>query len=83
LALQLLELFFKAPSESRSSYGSSKVIEGVLQNVIIIIQKKPNICRFLKHFKDELIQSLFFYNAKEKIEQVAITPEMLLNPAQP
>lgn len=49
----------------------------------MIITKRPNICRFLKHFKEELIACLFFYSPKERIAQIAVTEEMLLNPNQP
>lgn len=49
----------------------------------MIITKRPNICRFLKHFKEELIACLFFYSPKERLAQIAVTEEMLLNPNQP
>ena len=83
LALQFLEIFFKSPGEQRQSFSSSRTLEGILLNLLVIITKRPNICCFLKHFKQELIHCLFFYGPKERLAQVAVTEEMLLTPSQP
>lgn len=83
LALQFLEIFFKSPGEQRQSFSSSRILEGILLNLLVILTKRPAICRALRHFKEELVACLFFYSPRQRIAEVAVSEEMLQSPSQP
>lgn len=55
LALQIFEQFFKAPNEPRLVFTGSRILEGLLQNLLTIVQKRPTVARYLRHFKEKLI----------------------------
>jgi hypothetical protein len=71
LALQIFEQFFRAPNEPRLVFTGSRILEGLLQNLLTIVQKRPAVGRYLRHLKEKLIEDcLFFYNVREKLDAV-------------
>lgn len=47
---------------------ASRNIEGILQCLLIIVQKRLSVARYLRHFREKLVEDcLFFYDARGRI----------------
>jgi hypothetical protein len=60
-----VDAFFKSPNENRGTILPNKTLYGILNALLIILQKKPKIGEILSQYKEEFIcKGLFAYNIK-------------------
>lgn len=84
--MELVDLIWKQSNEARlySMNGTNRILVGVLAIFLLIISKKPLIAKELQYLKEDFItKCLFFYGVEEKLEKLAIAPELLVVHTQP
>ena len=79
LAQDLLDKMYEYKgSESRRAIVSDKILLGLLININAIFSSRKSICKHFAKEKYKLVERcLFFYGAKEKINEMKVTEEML------